>query len=259
MEWRLFFSTFALIFLAELGDKTQLASMAASAGTKSPWSVFAGAASALVVSTLVAVLVGSFLQRVAPKHLIQGVAAVLFLIFGIILLLSAFDSYKSEKSVTGKPDGLLSRTAFKAAEMFERESAQDYMALAEAAQSPRLRELLIHLAQEEQQHLSHLHNLSQKHNRITISVSPSENSIPPVQTDKTENDGTSEHVLEQAIEHEKATAQFYRALAKSSVITELRSAFILLAAEEEGHLAHLLEFRDTGKTDLQMEHEFELG
>ncbi len=257
MEWRLFFSTFALIFLAELGDKTQLASMAASAGTKSPWSVFAGAASALVLSALAAVLVGSFLQRTVPKHLIQGVAAVLFLIFGVVLLLSAFEAYRSEKaeSVSATSEGILAKVAFRAAEVFERESAQNYFDLAEKAHSPQLRELLLHLACEEQQHLSRIHAIGNHEQEPCKVVNPvCCEDIPPLFLDEV-NDVANEAIIEQAIKHELATAQFYRALAQSALIPEVRSAFVSLASEEESHVRHLEEFRDTGKSDVSVGHE----
>ncbi len=255
MEWRLFFSTFALIFLAELGDKTQLASMAASAGTKAPWSVFLGAASALVLSTLLAVLVGSFLQRTVPQHWVKGVAAVLFLVFGVILLLNAFQSYKEAQKpakVSAEiPHGILARVAFKAAEVFEKGAADDYFRLAEKTDSPALKDLLIHLAQEEQGHLSRIHHITEKHESET--VIPSAHPIP-AESPKLQEKQSSALILDTAIQHEKVTAGFYRALSDSTVIAELRQAFAILASEEESHVAHLEEFRDTGSTDLGKNH-----
>ena len=47
MDWRVFLTTFGVIFLAEMGDKTQLAAMTMSAQTKKPWAVFIGSALAL--------------------------------------------------------------------------------------------------------------------------------------------------------------------------------------------------------------------
>ncbi|MFP4164802.1 MAG: TMEM165/GDT1 family protein [Chitinispirillaceae bacterium] len=257
MEWRLFFSTFALIFLAELGDKTQLASMAASAGTKSPWSVFAGAASALVLSTLVAVLAGTFLQRVIPQHCIQGVAAVLFLVFGIILFITALQSYREaqatkEVKVTREvPQGILATAAFKAAQGFEKGAAEDYLKMSKKTDSAPLRDLLIHLAEEEQGHLARIHQLTGKHEPETFI--PAVPSVPSTSPEIRGRDSNSA-ILESAIKHEKITAGFYRKLAQSSVVAELRHAFALLASEEESHVAHLEEFRDTGSTDLGTEH-----
>ncbi len=258
MEWRLFFSTFALIFLAELGDKTQLASMAASAGTKAPWSVFAGAASALVLSTLLAVLVGTFLQRTIPQHYIQGVAAVLFLVFGIVLFMTAVQSYQKSKAVTKEvkvsrevPHGILATAAFKAAEVFEKGAAEDYFRMAEKTDSQALRDLLIHLAREEQGHLARIHSMTETHEAEKFM--PAVPSLPG-RSPEFEGRESTGAILEAAIKHEKITAGFYRGLAESSVVAGLRQAFAVLAAEEESHVAHLEEFRDTGSTDLGMEH-----
>src|ERR1051326_8015494 len=48
MDWRVLFTTFGVIFLAEMGDKTQLAAMTMAAESKKPWAVFLGASLALV-------------------------------------------------------------------------------------------------------------------------------------------------------------------------------------------------------------------
>ncbi|HYG67439.1 MAG TPA: TMEM165/GDT1 family protein [Anaeromyxobacteraceae bacterium] len=86
MDWRLFFSTFFAIFLAEMGDKTQLATMSLAAGS-SRWVVFAASASALVATSLVAVLVGEGLTRVVPQIWIKRAAGVLFIVLGIVFVL----------------------------------------------------------------------------------------------------------------------------------------------------------------------------
>jgi putative Ca2+/H+ antiporter (TMEM165/GDT1 family) len=58
MDWKVFLTTFGTIFLAELGDKTQLASIMMTSKTKLPWSVFIGASLALTLVTLAGVLAG---------------------------------------------------------------------------------------------------------------------------------------------------------------------------------------------------------
>ncbi len=78
-------STFALIFLAELGDKTQLAVVALASQTESPLGVFLGAACALVVSALAAVLLGCNLPRLLPEsatRITHYVAGGLFILVG---------------------------------------------------------------------------------------------------------------------------------------------------------------------------------
>jgi putative Ca2+/H+ antiporter (TMEM165/GDT1 family) len=79
--WREFFTAFFTVFLAELGDKTQLATLLMVAESKSPWVVFAGAASALVATSLVGVLLGRWLaNRLSPQTLQTATGASLVLI-----------------------------------------------------------------------------------------------------------------------------------------------------------------------------------
>lgn len=82
---RVFLSTFALLFVAELGDKTQLAVISMTAKHKMPIPVFAGAALALVAVTLLGVLGGEVLTRFIPELLLRKAAAVLFVIMGILM------------------------------------------------------------------------------------------------------------------------------------------------------------------------------
>ncbi len=87
MDWKLLASTFALVFVAELGDKTQLATMMLAAQTRSPVSVFAGAALALILTSLLGVLVGEALIKVAPQRYITLGSGVAFLVLGVLLVL----------------------------------------------------------------------------------------------------------------------------------------------------------------------------
>jgi putative Ca2+/H+ antiporter (TMEM165/GDT1 family) len=86
MDWKLFASTFAAVFLAELGDKTQLATLSLAAGSRSKWMVFAGSALALVATSAIAVLGGEALARVVPPVWIKRAAGALFLVLGVVFL-----------------------------------------------------------------------------------------------------------------------------------------------------------------------------
>ena len=88
MDWRIVASTFGLIFLAELGDKTQLAAIAMTAESNRPLSVFAGAVLALALVTLLAVAIGGTLSRVVPAQYIRKGAGALFILVGAFMLLS---------------------------------------------------------------------------------------------------------------------------------------------------------------------------
>jgi Ca2+/H+ antiporter, TMEM165/GDT1 family len=79
-------TSFALIFLAELGDKTQLAMIGLAAGTGSPWSVLTGGTLALWSVSLIGILLGgTLLRRVSPVWMHRA-AAGLFLVFGLLAL-----------------------------------------------------------------------------------------------------------------------------------------------------------------------------
>ena len=87
MDWKLIASTFGVIFLAELGDKTQLAAMTMSASTKKPLSVFIGASLALTTVSAIGVAVGTGLAEVIPLSVVRKVAAALFVLIGLAMLL----------------------------------------------------------------------------------------------------------------------------------------------------------------------------
>jgi putative Ca2+/H+ antiporter (TMEM165/GDT1 family) len=78
-------STFALLFVAELGDKTQLAVIIMTAKHKMPLMVFAGAAAALVAVTALGVLGGELLIRFIPEAILRKAAAVLFVLMGVLM------------------------------------------------------------------------------------------------------------------------------------------------------------------------------
>jgi putative Ca2+/H+ antiporter (TMEM165/GDT1 family) len=88
MSWNLFATTFVAIFLAELGDKTQIATFAMAGSASSRWVVFAAASAALVASSAVAVLAGAAIGRYVPAIWIKRAAGVLFIVLGCIFLMS---------------------------------------------------------------------------------------------------------------------------------------------------------------------------
>ncbi len=88
MDFKVFFTTFWMIFLAELGDKTQLATLTFAAESKSRLSVFLGSAGALALTSLLAVALGSFISRVIPESAMRIGPGVLFIILGGWMLFS---------------------------------------------------------------------------------------------------------------------------------------------------------------------------
>jgi len=79
-------SSFALIFIAELGDKTQLAMIALVAGTGELWSVFVGGTRALWAVSVIGIILGTTLLRRLPRVWMHRAAAALFLVFGVLAI-----------------------------------------------------------------------------------------------------------------------------------------------------------------------------
>lgn len=86
MDWKVFGTAFLTLFLAELGDKTQLAVITMSAKAESKLAVFLGASLALVLVTLLGVLFGSLLTQFIPVEWLQRIVAVAFIAIGVLML-----------------------------------------------------------------------------------------------------------------------------------------------------------------------------
>ncbi len=89
MFWRTFATVLVTVFLAEMGDKTQLATLLFSAdGRTSKWAVFLGASLALTLAAAIGVLVGSQLDRFVSPRALRVVAGTGFVVIGIWTLLT---------------------------------------------------------------------------------------------------------------------------------------------------------------------------
>ena len=84
-----FGATFVTFFLAEMGDKTQIATIAMAAHYASPLLVVAGTTLGMLIADVPAVFVGEHLSQKIPMKLVHGVAAALFALLGIATLLGA--------------------------------------------------------------------------------------------------------------------------------------------------------------------------
>lgn len=85
MDWKLFLTTFATLFVAELGDKTQLACMLMTAETRKPWTVFLGSSLALVTVSFLGVMLAGFVCQYISPNIIKKVAAVAFMFMGVLI------------------------------------------------------------------------------------------------------------------------------------------------------------------------------
>ncbi len=82
----LLFTTFFTIFLAEMGDKTQLTTITLSSTTNKPLAVFIGSSIALILATLLGALAGGSISNLIPAFLLKLLSGIVFLFIGINLL-----------------------------------------------------------------------------------------------------------------------------------------------------------------------------
>jgi putative Ca2+/H+ antiporter (TMEM165/GDT1 family) len=90
MDFRVLVTTFGVLFIAEMGDKTQLAAMTMAAQTKKPWAVFLGASLALVAVSALGVVVGGVIGDYVPLEWVKRGAAVAFIVIGVLMLFGKF-------------------------------------------------------------------------------------------------------------------------------------------------------------------------
>ncbi len=92
----LLLSTFITIFIAELGDKTQLATLTISGTSNKPLAVFLGSSFALVFASLLGALAGGSISNFVPEFILKLIASITFFIIGIRLFLNSFTSNENE-------------------------------------------------------------------------------------------------------------------------------------------------------------------
>ena len=84
--WKIFLTSFGIMFLAEIGDKTQLAVISLAVRFRSPWVVFLGAGLAMLLATAIGIVVGTFLPSVLGERTVRAISGGLFILFGILIL-----------------------------------------------------------------------------------------------------------------------------------------------------------------------------
>ena len=88
MDWKVFIATFTTIFIAELGDKTQFAAIAASAGSTSKFSVLLGVVLGLAFAGILGVVAGSLLGNFLDPSKMKWISGSLFIVVGVWILAS---------------------------------------------------------------------------------------------------------------------------------------------------------------------------
>ena len=86
MVLTLLFTTFFTVFLAEMGDKTQLTTITLSSTTNKPLAVFIGSSIALILATLLGALAGGSIANLIPAFILKLISGIVFLIIGLKLL-----------------------------------------------------------------------------------------------------------------------------------------------------------------------------
>ena len=95
----LLLSTFITVFIAELGDKTQLATLTISGASNRPIAVFLGSSSALVFASLIGALTGGSISSFVPEVILKSIASITFLIIGVRLFVNSLSSTESEEKL----------------------------------------------------------------------------------------------------------------------------------------------------------------
>ena len=160
MDLKLIISTFVLIFLAELGDKTQLTALAASAGCNKPLSVLLGASLALVFSSVLAVAIGSLIGGHLPVKYVKLTAGVLFIVFGILYIKEAFVPEKTEAKQPAASAGLLGESVIKAAKAFEQQELKMLESARRLIREPECLSVIDDIILEDKNHLKSLSRIN---------------------------------------------------------------------------------------------------
>ncbi len=92
----LLFTTFFTIFLAEMGDKTQLTTITLSSTTNKPLAVFIGSSIALILATLLGALAGGSIANLIPAFFLKMLSGIVFLIIGIKLIVQSKEDSTSD-------------------------------------------------------------------------------------------------------------------------------------------------------------------
>lgn len=104
MDWKTLLLSFSIVFLAELGDKTQLTALTLTTSRGGgTWAVFIGASMALVTTTALAVLCGNFLSRYLPEKYLHLGSALLFIVMGVALLVGMVWKSSAKPAATAEP------------------------------------------------------------------------------------------------------------------------------------------------------------
>jgi putative Ca2+/H+ antiporter (TMEM165/GDT1 family) len=90
MDWKMFATVFGTVFLAELGDKTQLATLLfASRGAATLWTIFLAASAALVLTSAIGVAAGALVSHYVSAKYLSYAAGIGFIVIGVWTVVQA--------------------------------------------------------------------------------------------------------------------------------------------------------------------------
>ena len=98
----LLLSTFITVFIAELGDKTQFATLTISGTSNKPLAVFLGSSTALIFASLIGAATGGSISSFLPEVVLKSIASITFFIIGVRLFINSFNIDKEEKKSNEK-------------------------------------------------------------------------------------------------------------------------------------------------------------
>jgi putative Ca2+/H+ antiporter (TMEM165/GDT1 family) len=86
MDWNLLGLSFVMVFISELGDKSQLAAIALGGSSKSLRAVFLGSSAALLLASFLGVVLGEGVSQLLPLQYVKAIATIGFAVMGLRLL-----------------------------------------------------------------------------------------------------------------------------------------------------------------------------
>lgn len=258
MNWPFFFSTFCLIFFAELGDKTQLAIMGQSAVSPCKWTILWASALALATSTALAVSAGGLIRRfVQLDCLLRGAGGILFLIFGITMVSQSVRDIRSRLRASRTPplppaadvtpaevpSAWLGRFVIRQTEIIERSAMFDYRRLAAAALDPEEKAAFTHMSEEGKwRGEAMLCALACGSGRDIPFTKEMAGRLPPPGA-MIARASRSDDSLGEAIRHERLMTQFYGVLSETVEDSRLGGIFRALKTAGENNALRLEKIR----------------
>ena len=270
MNIKILLASFALVFVAELGDKTQLTALAFTTASRSPWMVFLGTSLALICTTALAVLLGEMLSRVLPVHVLHIASGVMFVLMGLILLvnvarkvqapLEAVKSEKSEAAIQSQPRRTIFSLVTRQATAFEEEIIDYLEGVANLLPDAADRQTVLSIIGEDRRHRDSLSTLKHQHApalesnneeipaadlEVLRTRTPKAGSLPAInKAAGVEEPAGMAQVLWAAVASEEALAEFYLSLSRMAKIHAVRDAFRLLARDDLRHAETLCDLAE---------------